>query len=176
MEPAIHFAVPLLALTLAGVEPRRAIPLSLLALVPDLDALFLLHRSPSHSIILLMAFGLPLLLLAYRFNRGLLRGLSYGLLSIASHPILDLFNGYTPILWPLYGYSLWVRAGLQAQIGGSLSLKPSLRIYAEPTVFQPLRSLEAQLFTGESLMVLSILFAPLLLKAYGKALRRVSPS
>ena len=66
MEPAIHFIVPFIALTLVGVKFRRALPVSLLALLPDLDALFLVHRSLSHSLIVLLMVAVPLLALAYK--------------------------------------------------------------------------------------------------------------
>ena len=67
MKPLIHFIVPFTALTLAGVEFRKALPISLLALLPDLDALFLVHRSLSHSlVVLLRAFQIELATLKER--------------------------------------------------------------------------------------------------------------
>ncbi len=173
MEPVIHFAVPLFALTLAGVELKRALPISLLALMPDLDALFLVHRSISHSLIVVFTSATPFLLLAHRLGRGHLSTALLGLLSVSSHPILDLFNGYTPILWPLYGYSLWVKIGLTAYIGGSLNLQSSIQILTKPTEFQLLQSLDAPIFTGESLIVSAILVASLLTRGFMKFLRRL---
>ena len=61
-ELALHFSV-VFALTAPVLGLRRAIVLSLISLVPDLDALFRVHRSVSHSALLLLvaslvAFGL----------------------------------------------------------------------------------------------------------------------
>ncbi|MBS7637782.1 metal-dependent hydrolase [Candidatus Bathyarchaeota archaeon] len=173
MEPVIHFAVPFFALILAGVELKRALPISLLALMPDLDALFLVHRSISHSLIVVLTSAAPFLLLAHRLRRGYFSTALLGLFSVSSHLILDLFNGYTPILWPLYGYSLWVKMGLTAYIGGSLNLQSSIQILTRPIEFQRLHSLDAPIFTGESLIVSAILVVSLLVKGFMEFLRRL---
>lgn len=68
MEPLIHFVVPFVALMLAGVEFKKASFISLLALLPDLDALFLVHRSLSHSILVVLIVIVPFLLLTYKFK------------------------------------------------------------------------------------------------------------
>lgn len=96
MEPLIHFVVPLTLLTILGVKFRRALPLSLLALLPDLDVFFHVHRSFSHSILIFLAVFLLTLPLAWRFKSY--KHAALALLMLISHPILDLFSGYTPVL------------------------------------------------------------------------------
>ena len=163
MEPIIHFIVPFTVLTMAGVKIRKALPISLLALLPDFDALFLVHRSLSHSIIVVLSVTVPLLLLTHK-----LRAYSYiglGLLAaVASHLVLDLFSGYTPVLWPLYGYSLWIRAELAVHIGSSPSLTSSVKLLKRPIIFQPFQSLDAPLFTGEGLILSMVLLAPVFVR------------
>ena len=44
-EPLIHLGVPFAVFTALGVKPKRASLLSLLALTPDPDVLFHVHRS-----------------------------------------------------------------------------------------------------------------------------------
>ncbi|MGQ9552157.1 MAG: metal-dependent hydrolase [Candidatus Bathycorpusculaceae bacterium] len=166
MEPLIHFVVPFTALTLVGVKPGKALPVSLLAVLPDLDALFLVHRSLSHSLIVVLGVMVPLLLLTYKFKP---RFYSYGFLaltSIASHLALDLFAGYTPILWPLYGYSVWIQAGLVAHVGSPPSLALSAQLLMEPITFQQFQSLDAPLFTGEGLVLTAVLLMPVFFKAF----------
>jgi hypothetical protein len=68
-EPLIHFTVLFAAFTALRVKPKSALLLSLLALTPDLDVLFRVHRSPSHSLIPLLALAIPLLGLTWR-NRS----------------------------------------------------------------------------------------------------------
>ena len=166
MEPLIHFIVPFIALTLVGVEFRKALPISLLAVLPDLDALFLVHRSLSHSVVVVLSVMVPFVLLTYKFKP---RFYSYGflaLMSVASHLVLDLFAGYTPILWPLYGYSVWIQAGLVAHVGSSPSLALSAQLLTEPITFQTFQSLDAPLFTGEGLILAAVLLMPVFFKAF----------
>ena len=166
MEPIIHFIVPFTALTLVSVEFRKALPISLLTVLPDLDALFLVHRSFSHSLIVVLTVTMPFLLLTYKFKPRLQGYALLALLAVASHLILDLFVGYTPILWPLYGYSVWIQAELVAHIGSSPSLTPSAKLLTEPITFQPFQSLDAPLFTGEGLILSAVLLMPVILKAF----------
>jgi len=165
VEPLIHFVVPFTALTLVGVKTKKALPISLLALLPDLDALFLVHRSLSHSLFVVLVVAMSLLLLTYKLRLRVYGYVGLGLLAVASHLVLDLFSGYTPLLWPLYGYSLWVQAGLVAHIGSSPSLTPSLKLLKEPIAFHPFPSLDAPLFTGQGLILSAVLLFPVLLRA-----------
>jgi membrane-bound metal-dependent hydrolase YbcI (DUF457 family) len=166
MEPIIHFIVPFIALTLVGVNVKKAFPISLLALLPDFDALFLVHRSLSHSIIVVLAAAMPIVLLTYKFKPRLLNYVILASLAVASHSILDLFAGYTPILWPLSTYSFWIKTELEVHIGSSIVLNPSVKLLAEPTLFKHLPSLDAPLFTGEGMIISAVLLIPLLFKRF----------
>jgi len=166
MEPIIHFTVPFIALTLVSVEFRKALPISLLGVLPDLDVLFLVHRSFSHSIVVILSAMAPLQLLTYKFKPRLHGYVFLALLAVASHLVLDLFAGYTPLLWPLYGHSVWIQAELVAHIGGSASLSPSIKLLTKPITFQPFRSLDAPLFTGEGLILSAVLLTPVFFKAF----------
>jgi len=166
VEPAIHFIVPFIALTLAGVNLRKTLPISLLAVLPDLDVLFLVHRSLSHSLVVVLSVAAPLLLLTHKFRPRLH---SYGLLalmSVASHLVLDLFAGFTPIFWPFYGYSVLIQAELVAHIGSSPSLTPSAQLLTKPITFQFLQSLDVPLLTGEGLILPAVLLLPVFFKAF----------
>ncbi len=173
MEPLIHFAVPLVALMLIGVGFKKALPLSLFALMPDLDALFLVHRSFTHSIPFLLSLAAPLLLTLYKFKPRLLRLGFVALLSMFSHLVLDLSAGYTPILWPLYNYSVWFQGDLYALIGSAPALALNLRILTEPIIFEHLGSLDAPLFTGNGLFATLTIFTPLFVKTLGQKLLRL---
>jgi len=147
---------------LMGVEIKKALPISVIALIPDLDALFHVHRSTSHSIMIPIAVATLLLLPRRVYSRNFI---ALALLTASSHSIVDLFTGYTPIFWPLYSYSIWLQIGLAAHIGSSPSLNLSGQLLVKPTSFQAFQSLDAPLFTGEALIVSVILLAPLLLRA-----------
>ncbi len=173
MELLVHFIVPLVALTIFGLELKKALPIALLAVVPDLDAFFYVHRSPSHSIVVALIAMAPFVLWTYRFKPKLLRYALLAFLALASHPILDVFGGYTPILWPLFGYSLWVQVQLGAYIGSSAGLLPSARLLMKPTTFEPFRTLDAPVFTGGGLVLSVVLLLPVLLRLSKSGLERL---
>lgn len=172
MEPIVHFIVPFIALTLVDVEFGKALPISFLAVLPDLDALFLVHRSLSHSIVVMSIVIAPFILLTYRFKPRLHGYVWLALFAVASHLVLDVFTGYTPILWPLYGYSLWVQAELMVHIDGSASLSSSVKLLTKPITFQPFQSLDASLLTGGGLILSAVLLMPVFFKAFKTWWRR----
>jgi len=97
------------------------------------------------------------------------------LLALASHPILDIFTGYTPIFWPLYSYSIWL------QVAGMVHLSVhSLQTFSlywqmliKPIYFQTFESLDAPLFTGEGLILSVMLIVSLLFSARTRITSRV---
>jgi membrane-bound metal-dependent hydrolase YbcI (DUF457 family) len=172
LEPLVHFVVPFVALVLLGVDVRRAFLLSLLALTPDLDALFLVHRSFTHSLIALLAVSTPIFFVIYKFKPKVLKYGFMGFFSVASHIALDLPAGYTPLLWPLYNNSVWVQAELSAHIGSALNLALDLHILTEPIVFEVARSLDAPLFTGSGLVASFVILVPVLARVLDRGVRR----
>lgn len=167
MEPLIHFIVPFVALMLYGVEGRKALPISLLALLPDMDVFFHVHRSLSHSLVVLLLMGLPLLLLAYRlkvFHICLL-----GMLVTASHTAMDVFAGFTPILWPLYGNSIWIQAELRGHMASFPSVMPALKLVMRPTRFTVFQSLDASIITGEGLIISMMLLLPIIARTFSES-------
>ena len=172
MEPLIHFAVPFFVLTLFGLEWRKTLPLSLLALLPDLDALFLVHRSFTHSIIVVSIVAVVVLLLLQAFKPQFTKYGLMGLFSVTTHLVLDVFTGFTPIFWPLYGYSIWVKLDLTVHVGGTPSLALNAYLLTEPAEFQHLTSLDAPLLTGEGLILSMVLLIPLLAKTLKPSFRR----
>lgn len=166
MEPLIHLVVPFTALTLYGLEWRKALPLALFALLPDFDVFFRVHRSMSHSLVVISLVGLPLMMLAYRLKNPQAGWL--GLLAVASHIALDVFAGYTPILWPLYGNSVWIQTELRAHISSTPTLIPVFKVAMEPTRFAAFQSLDTSLLTGGGLIISVVLILPILVKVLGK--------
>jgi len=176
LEPLFHFVVPLTALLLFGLKFKEALPISLLALLPDLDALFLVHRSLSHSIVIMLTMIAPFLMLTYKFKPELKNYSFLAFMAVASHSVLDAFSGYTPILWPLYSHSVWIQVGLGAHIGSSPSLTSSAQLLTKPITFEQFQSLDAPLFTGEGLILSIVLLSPILLKVCSALWKQIKPS
>lgn len=99
MDPFQHLILPLIFLLALRIDTRKAIMFAPLAVLPDFDALFGLHRALGHSFIPILV--VPMLVLLYaRFRKPewLLSALIVQFY-LASHVILDL--GGVAFLWPL---------------------------------------------------------------------------
>jgi membrane-bound metal-dependent hydrolase YbcI (DUF457 family) len=161
VEPIVHFALPLTALLLLGLELRTAAPLALLGILPDLDSLLLIHRSFSHSIVVLGLLFISIFLLVRRIRPVHQRIVILAFLVVASHLVLDL-GGLTPILWPIYPYDLSIRLSLNIVLGNGLGLSPSLHVTQAPTDFGRMPGLDYPLFTEEGLLLTAVLLLPIL--------------
>ena len=168
MEPLLHFIIPFTFLTLAGVRFKTALTLSILAVLPDLDALLQVHRSLTHSAVVLTLLVASAWLITCKTRIQV--SLPLTLLTVISHPILDLFTGYTPILWPLTQSSLQVQAELTVHIGSFPTLGLTLRLYSCKALFNRFQSLDAPLFTSEGLITSTMLIAPIMGKMFRERL------
>jgi len=165
VEPLLHFAVPFAALRAADLDTRKAAFVSVIALTPDLDVLFHVHRSPAHSAIILAVATIPLLLLTRR-HRALRTLVMLGALGILMHLILDLFQYYIPILWPLSGQSFWISGGLALYTDDGMFVTSSIRLLTEPTSLDPFTSFNEPVLTSTGLGISIILLAPSFMKAF----------
>jgi membrane-bound metal-dependent hydrolase YbcI (DUF457 family) len=85
----------------ALVEPRRALLLAFVGLLPDVDALLLVHRWVTHSVPVALLASAPLLVLKYAYRRGYFGVVVLAVLLYTLHIVMDLLTGLTPALWPL---------------------------------------------------------------------------
>ena len=145
---------------------------SLIALLPDLDALLIgVHRSTSHSLVVVLAVcGIALLLIRALRSRLLRLGLLVTL-GLLSHLLLDLFTTYTPIFWPLVGWFLFISLDGGVHISESVNLKVSLDLSTTTTEFTPFTVLDAPIFTSEGFAVSLILIGSVFANMYSDRLR-----
>lgn len=164
VEPLLHFAVPYASLRAVGLDWRKAVVASAIALTPDLDVLFHVHRSLSHSVVVLALAGLALMALTLLIpvdKRSAARSvILLGVLGVVTHLLLDFFGAYTPILWPLVNNSFWVTSSFEIHMGSLPFVTGSVRLLAEPTLFQSFTSFDAPVLTAEGLSVSLILLIP----------------
>lgn len=164
-EAALHFSV-VFALLAPRLGVKRGLLLSALALLPDFDVFLHVHRSMSHSVILLSLVYVPVVLAFYRFGPKYFGLSMLGLLALLSHPIMDCFQTYTPILYPVVDRSFWVR------VDGSVFISPnelrpqiSVSVADKPAVFSAFKSMDAPVFTSEGFLISLLLVGiPLLLE------------
>jgi len=106
---AIHLIVPLLALLIVSRrEDMKYILLLLpLALVPDLDTFFTMHRVLLHNIFLPLILLLAAMLFIDKRKPLIITSVYF-----ASHALLDLFAGGVMLFYPVYDRPAFVDASL----------------------------------------------------------------
>lgn len=107
-EPLLHFIVPFVLLSLCGLSIKKSVLLSSIAILPDFDVLFHVHRSITHSAIFLILICIPIVAFVKLKYPNYFHDSIIGSLVLLSHPILDVFHTYTPILYPLYNKSIYI--------------------------------------------------------------------
>jgi len=163
VEPLLHFAVPFASLRAFGLDLRKVMFASLVALTPDIDVLFQVHRSQTHSVVLLALVAAPLLALTW--NRRSLRSLVLlGAFGVSVHLVLDLFQSSTPVLWPLLNESIWIPVTLYLHIGSAAAVPGSATVHIEPAAIGRFASFDAPILTGEGLVLSVVLLAPTLVQ------------
>ena len=160
-----HFAVVFGATSpIYGI--KRGFIFGLFSVLPDLDVLFYVHRSISHSIVFLLLVSLPFIAFLWRFYRGLFWTGIGCLLALLVHPVFDVFGGFTPLFYPLMPDSLLIEVHGGVLFGSSFAPFVSVSVYTKPTVFEPFTEFEGVVFSGVSLPVsLVLILLPLLYRA-----------
>jgi hypothetical protein len=140
-------------------KPKEALITSLIAMLPDLDALLRVHRSITHSLIVDLALsGIALIIIKIAkpkyFGLGIV-----ATLALLSHIFLDLFTTYTPIFWPLSNQSIFITADSNALISHTITTNFILNVYTTPTKFAQFESLDAPIFTSQGIAISAVLLA-----------------
>lgn len=165
-EPLIHFIIPFFLLVTSGLGTKKAALISSLAVLPDFDVLFHIHRSFSHSIVFILLFAVPAVIVTKKFYKE-----QYGLsiiavLVILSHPFMDAFTFYTPVFWPLFNKSIHIVTELTTNMNNVMDLNLKLNIYFEPIVFRQTTNMDAPIFSSIGVAVSLVLLAGMILKHY----------
>ena len=175
-EVALHFSV-VFALAAPRLGVKRGLLISALALIPDLDVFLRVHRSMSHSVVLLSLVYAPLLLVLYGFRSKYFRLAALGLFALLSHPVMDCFQTYTPVLYPLLDRSLWVRVdgGVLISSGG-FSPQVSVGVADKPTVFTSFEMMDAPVFTSGGFVISLLLVGVPVLMEVGRRIASAGSS
>lgn len=163
-EPLIHFVIPFFLLVMLGFNLRKAALISLLAVIPDLDVIFHVHRSVSHSVIFILVVTVPIILILDYFNNKLRKEMIVAVLVILSHPFMDMFTGYTPILWPLLDKSIYIFTELTANMNNIFDLNLIFKINFDKIIFLQTTNRDAPIFTSQGVGISLVLLAGLAMK------------
>jgi membrane-bound metal-dependent hydrolase YbcI (DUF457 family) len=162
VEPLLHFVVPLVTLRAIGLDWKQTLFASFVALTPDLDVFFV-HRSASHSIIILLAIVIPILILARIVRNSTVRDFTLlAAFAITTHLVMDVFQTGTPLLWPLYNHDLQFIFDLNFRIGSGPILAANTAVITSPIHFGSFQSFDAPLITAEGAGIALVLMVPVL--------------
>jgi len=154
-----HYATSLLIATRA-LPLRHAALLALVGLLPDVDALLKIHRSATHSLLLVVAAAPAI--------PALKRHAKYAALALAIyalHIVLDVFTAPTPALWPILGESYTITIKVDGIVADKVAVTPHVEIDAEPAHFTQVQAVEGPIVSTTGLVV-AITTAALLATEY----------
>ena len=163
-EPLIHFIIPLFLLIMLGISIKKSILLSSLTIIPDLDVIFGVHRSSSHSIIVILMASVATVLILNYLKIGKNSEYLLAILVLLSHPFMDMFGWYTPILWPVTDKSIYIFTELTTNMNNVLDLNLIFDIKFKETVFYKINGGDGPIFTSQGFGVSLVLLTGLMLK------------
>jgi membrane-bound metal-dependent hydrolase YbcI (DUF457 family) len=140
----------------ALVGPRRALLLAFVGLLPDVDALLLVHRWVTHSIPVVLLASTPLLALTYTYRREYVGVVVLAVLLYTLHIVMDLLTGLTPIMWPLAP-----ALAVNIEVNGVYSVNgvrvtPGFEVIVEPVDFARRDLVEGPLVSETGLVLLVV--------------------
>ncbi len=162
-EPLTHFIIPLFLLLILGFNLKKSVLISSLAIVPDLDVIFGVHRSISHSVIIILILSAIVVLILNYLKIGKKSDMLVGILVLLSHPFLDMFGGFTPILWPVFDKSISIFTELTTNLNNVLDLNLIFKINFEKTIFYKVHG-DGPIFTSEGFGLALVLLTGLAMK------------
>ena len=169
-----HMLIPLMLLLIAGVNRRKALMLAPVAIIPDLDVLFVAHRVYLHTIFIPTAAVIICLFLHELKRRELLnfslptQEMFLATTYYCSHLLLDFFAGPVAIFWPTTNLGYGINVGI---IVDQQSIVPAIQPYLSVWVKQiPVPNLvtNVEAATPESIITAILLLVVLLLTWYKK--------
>jgi membrane-bound metal-dependent hydrolase YbcI (DUF457 family) len=137
----------------ALVGPRRALLLAFVGLLPDVDALLLIHRWVTHSIPVALLASTPLLALTYTYRRRYFGVVVSAVLLYILHIVMDLLTGLTPALWPL-APAIALNIGVNGVYSvDGVKVTPGFEVVVGPVDFARRDSVEGPLISETGLML-----------------------
>ncbi len=176
MDPVLHLTIPLLFLLALRVETRVAVLLAPLAIIPDFDSAFGLHRALFHNFIVVIL--VPAALMAYsKLKRP--EWMQWALVAqfyLASHIVLDL--GGVAFAWPIVKDQIYFDPEIKFNLEGGVNFVFDIRYGLQP--FQQMGETDFLSQAGFALIFLAILMVAVFrkealasLRSLGKILRSV---
>jgi hypothetical protein len=121
MDPVMHIMLPVLILLALRIDTRKVLLFAPLAILPDFDAFFGLHRMVLHSFIPVLVIPLALIVYAkYKRTEWMLSALLIQFYLI-SHIALDLFG--VAFFWPFTTEMFYMDPELKFNMQGGINFE-----------------------------------------------------
>ena len=165
-EPLLHFIIPFFLLMMFGFNIKKAVLISSLAILPDFDILFHIHRSMSHSIFFILIFSFPVIIVAKKYYKEQYFETIIATLVVLSHPFMDLFTFYTPVFWPLFNKSIYIITELTTNMNDISDLNLIFQVKFKPIIFYQTQDIDAYIFSSQGVAISLTLLLGLALKHF----------
>ncbi len=151
-DPATHAAVGVLL----GAYSRRGALLCLVttifAVLPDIDVILGIHRSPTHSLIIPAAIACTYL--ACKRAEVLYAAAAY-----LSHIFLDMFNSPVPVLCPLTDIGVQVKVEIEVKFSSIPTTWVNVQLILTHYVPQTITEYESDISLGTALLAIALAIA-----------------
>jgi membrane-bound metal-dependent hydrolase YbcI (DUF457 family) len=169
MDPLIHLLLPILFLLALRIDTKKVLLFAPLAILPDFDAAFNLHRAVFHSFIPVVILPVGLILYSRVKRPDWMLSALLVFFYLASHVVLDL--GGVAFAWPFTTDMLYfdpeVTFNMQGGINFGFHLHYGVKPYVEMTTTDFLSE------TGFAMIFLALLVTVVFRKEAKKAFDRI---
>ncbi|MEM0361262.1 MAG: metal-dependent hydrolase [Sulfolobales archaeon] len=150
-EIITHYAVSLL-ISSRTVSLKYAVLLALVGLLPDIDALFRIHRWFTHSLIIASLAFLAAYVIALKLKPKASKLVITAYILYSAHIILDIFTAPTPIIWPLTSMSYMFKVGIDGIISADgVAITQNIKLDITPADFTQRPMIEGPIISETSL-------------------------
>jgi len=158
VEPLLHVWIPFAVALIVGIRWKKALLLSLIALTPDFDRIFHMHRILFHSVFVLGLIMVIISVLLWKTKLFHVGDICLAVICLASHLALDLFSGYSAFFWLFSEFAYGFTARVTMSFGSPFNLSQYMQFCVIP-ITQLVKTQEGFLLTDVALQHLFYLEA-----------------
>ncbi|MCX6657838.1 MAG: hypothetical protein NTY62_04020 [Euryarchaeota archaeon] len=168
MDPLMHLLLPILFLLALRLDTKKVLLFAPLAVLPDFDAAFNLHRAVFHSFIPVIILPIGLILYSKTKRPEWMLGSLLVLFYLASHIVLDL--GGVAFAWPFTTDMLYFDPEVTFNMHGGINFVFHLQYGVKPYVEMTTTDFLSE--TGFAMIFLAVLIAAVFRKEAKNAVVR----
>lgn len=140
MLPPYHFAAGYMLMAFTPDKNLKkkifyGVLFGLISISPDLDVLFRVHRSFSHSLVFITMIALPLII--HLRGKSFFRYMTLAYMAYVLHILLDLQDP-VPVLWPIFNGAIWISANFYIKASSPLTINAYMTPHFEEYEFKSL--------------------------------------